>query len=81
MSLIPVAPFAEGFRRRGDLRLAGDEPKCSGKQKVRDREDTFASTRDARAPRNSFHFDQKTHAASGGQWMMLFLLDQVAGEF
>ena len=25
MSLIPVAPFAEGFRRRGDLRLAGDD--------------------------------------------------------
>jgi hypothetical protein len=50
MSLIPVAPFAEGFRRRGELRLAG-------KQKVRDREDTIASTRDARAPRNSFHFD------------------------
>src|SRR5438034_6890993 len=24
LSLTPVAPFAEGFHRRGDLRLAGD---------------------------------------------------------
>ena len=24
-SLTPVAPFAEGFRRRDDLRLAGDD--------------------------------------------------------
>ena len=54
--------FAQLWEFLDDLRCAHGKIIASGvrfvrERKVRDREDTVASTRDARAPRNSFYFD------------------------